>query len=250
LSLLEQVVANDGTRPLSQICRDVDLPVSTGYRLLAALQQRGFVARTGPGRYRPGAVLIRLGRLAELDSLIQDIGRPLLADLARRTGLTAHLGVFESDMVTYLVKAPGKVDVLTREGMQLEAYCSGIGKVLLAFLPQAESERYIKSGSFVKLTPQTIVEPSDLRRALAEIRSAGFAIDDREIDDNLRCIAAPVRGHDGRVCAAISLSSAGEVSGQSPVEQKLPLLRATAVRIEKALAFRGDPPPGAACTPG
>jgi len=246
LTLLERVVANDGTRSLPQICREVDLPVSTGYRLLATLQQSGFVARTGPSRYRPGAVLIRLGRMADFDSLLQDIGRPLLANLARRTGLTAHLGVFESDMVTYLVKAPGKVDVLTREGMQLEAYCSGIGKVLLAFLPQDDAERYIRSGSFVKLTPQTMVEPRDLRRALGEIRTAGFAIDDREIDDNLRCIAAPVRGHDGGVCAAISLSSAGEIPGQPPVEQKLPLLRATALRIEKALAFRGDPPPSAA----
>ncbi|WP_257555252.1 IclR family transcriptional regulator C-terminal domain-containing protein [Sphingobium sp. CFD-2] len=82
-----------------------------------------------------------------------EIARPLIRKLAKSVGHTVHLGVLEGDMTTYLVKE-GRVDdgLLTREDMQLESYCSGIGKVLLAYLSEADRQRYLSGGPFVRLT--------------------------------------------------------------------------------------------------
>lgn len=98
--------------------------------------------------------------------------------------------------------------LFTRVGMQLEAYCSAIGIVLLANLPLAEREAYLAGGPFVALTHRTIVDPAMLREELAAARLRGFAIDDEEVAPNLRCMAVSPHTTDGRVLAAISVLQA------------------------------------------
>jgi DNA-binding IclR family transcriptional regulator len=201
---------------------------------MTALHRRGFVAKAARGEYLPGPALLR-GRGCDLNTLLREVSRPALARLARETGLTAHLGVFEGDMVTYLVKAPGRTPVLTQEGVQLEAYCSGIGKVLLAALPEPEQDRYLSVGGFVRLTANTIIDPEALRRALQDIRREGRAVDDGEVIPELRCLAVPVRDDQGAVCAAISVSATVGADGEAPIEDYLEQLGGAARRIEHAL---------------
>lgn len=175
-----------------------------------------------------------------MQGVLKAVSRPLLDSLAKRTGLTAHLGMLEDDMVTYLVKARGDANVLTQEGMQLEAYCSGIGKVLLAAMPERERERYLTSSPFVRLTANTIVDPEILRAALKTVRQTGHARDNGEIDPSVRCIAVPVR-LDGRVFAAISISQSGPNPGGPGGEELLELLQQTARLIEASLQRRPIP---------
>jgi DNA-binding IclR family transcriptional regulator len=142
-------------------------------------------------------------------AILVDAARPLLRRLARETRATAHLGVFENDMISYVVKEHGGgARLFTREGGQLEAYCSAIGKVLLAHLPDEEREAYLASGPFVALTSRTITDPAVIRETLSQVRSRGFAIDDREIADDLSCVAVPIEGPSGDVMAALSISTA------------------------------------------
>jgi IclR family transcriptional regulator, acetate operon repressor len=230
LRLLEVVIAHPRVS-IHELARLADLPPSTAHRMLATLKQRGFVAQAARGDYLSGPALVRLGRVEDMSAVLERVSRPLLEALARRTGLTAHLGVFEADMVTYLVKAGGEAEVFTQEGMQLEAYCSGIGKVLLAGLPEEESEAYLAAGPFVRLTPTTIVEPHALRLALNSIGAQGHAVDDGEIDTGLQCLAAPVRVH-GRVCAAISIAGPAEAGVTGA---RLPALLRAAREIEHRL---------------
>jgi IclR family transcriptional regulator, acetate operon repressor len=111
-------------------------------------------------------------------------------------------------MVTYLLEeSHGPAATFTQEGMQLEAYCSGIGKVLLAHLDEDRRERYLADGPFVALTPSTIVKPSALRDHLAIVKAQGWAVDDSEVFETLKCVAAPLRCSDGTVVAAVSISS-------------------------------------------
>nr|MBP6380884.1 IclR family transcriptional regulator [Sphingorhabdus sp.] len=152
-----------------------------------------------------------LGLLHRLDEkqIIANVAAPLLHELAARVRTVVQLGTFENDMVTYRIKTGRGANALfTRIGMQLEAYCSGMGKVLLANLPVAEREAYLASGPFVALTEHTIVEPARLREELDAVRNQGFAIDDEEVSPGLRCMAVPLRRSDGRVLAAISVSQA------------------------------------------
>lgn len=207
LSLLDRVVSDGGRSSLAEIASELGLPLSSAHRLLVTLQRKGFVSRAGKGCYVAGPALIRLGGANDLPGLLRQVGRPILADLSRRTGLTVHLGILENDMVTYLIKEAGSSDLGTREGMQLEAYCSGIGKVLLAHLPRPRIEQYLASGPFPALTPQTITDPARLRSALEQVKVAGFALDEQEFSPTLCCVAAPVRRDGGAVCAAISLSA-------------------------------------------
>lgn len=232
LDLLAVIIADDGARPFAELAEEAGLPFSTARRLGAALERRGYLSRERPGRYLAGPVLLALARGVDEHQRLTRLARPHLKALARRTGQTVHLGVFEDGMVTYLVKeAKGAAAVFTREGMQLEAYCSGVGKVLLAHLPESELEDYLNEGPFVALTPNTIVDPAELRRELEEVKRKGWAQDDAEVFEGLKCLAVPLRSADGAV-AALSLSAPSVVFGPAYVAYVLAVLRESAVNIQ------------------
>jgi DNA-binding IclR family transcriptional regulator len=210
LALFQRILRDDGQTALPQLAADLALPRSTLYRLTGALEDAGLIHRLETGRYITGiGLLAQVGGLSAASQLVR-LARPLLKQLAQSCGATAHLGIMEKDMVTYLVKesAPGAKPILTRETAQLEAYCSGIGKVLLAWQNEAERERYLAGGPFIALTAQTITDPGALRASLAAVREAGFARDDGEVLDEIRCLAVPVRLDDGPPIAGISVSFA------------------------------------------
>lgn len=207
LALLHAVVLDQGVRTVRDIAAENAIAYPTARRMIARLERDGYVLRVGRGRYAGGETLRRIGRHVEAHRILTVRLRPALAALARRLGTTAHLGVLERDMVTYLVKeAAGPAGAFTREGGQLEAYCSGIGKVLLAALPERALDAYFDGGPFVALTERTITDPATLRDELARVRSGGFALDNGEIADGLYCVAVPVLDGDGETVAAASVS--------------------------------------------
>jgi IclR family acetate operon transcriptional repressor len=161
----------------------------------------------GRGRHLPGAALVQLSGLLSLRPALAALGRPVIKELARASGCTAHLGILEHDMVTYLVKAGrASADVFTEEGKQLEAYCSGIGKVLLACLPESLLADYLAGGPFIALTDKTITDPGALAREIAEVRMKRFARDNEEIAPGLHCLAVGVFDRQGHAIAALSIS--------------------------------------------
>ena len=178
-----------------ELSRRANLPEASGYRLIQTLEEIGAVVRGPRGRYRPGLLLLSLSHNVTISELLRDASQVLMTDLSRTLGLTTHMGVLEHGMVTYVAKvsAPGSFPVHTRVGAQLEPYCSGLGKVLLAALPDEQVESFILDGELVPLTPHTITTPAGLRAELKKVRQRGFAVDDREHQANMRCIAVPVR---------------------------------------------------------
>ncbi|MAN74784.1 MAG: IclR family transcriptional regulator [Henriciella sp.] len=209
LILLKGIVVDGGQTPFNEVASSLDLPPSTSYRMVSQLVEAGFVNRYGPNQYGPGLPAALLYRRCDVARLLARIGKPVLKQLASETGLTSHLGVLENGMVTYKVRIPGKAPraaTFTREGMQLEAYCSGVGKVLLAGLSDEALEDYLDEGDFVPLTPRTLVAPSALRQNILNIRRTGIAIDDREVSEDMVCIAVPVTGPMGETVAAVSVS--------------------------------------------
>lgn len=142
-------------------------------------------------------------------------------------------------MVTYRIKTgQGAGNLFTRVGMQLEAYCSGIGKMLLAHLPEEQQRAYLAGGPFPALTAKTITQPAALAQELERIRAQGFALDDYEVADDLFCVAVPIRQEGGRVLAAISITQAG-----TPVhstELLVPRLSAAAAAIEETAFGRAS----------
>lgn len=235
LRLLAALVESRGRAPLSQVARELALPPSTAHRLAARLEVHGLVARRARGRYGAGMTLVRYASQVAPSDLLADAARAPLRALAERTGRTAHLGVFENDMVTYLVReAQPDVGLFTREAMQLEAYCSAIGKVLLAHQPRAVVEHYLAEGDFVPLTANTITDPDRLRVQLAEIAAAGHGSDKEESQVGLFCLAVPLPTLAGMPVAALSL--AGAVCHVSGRRALLAALAATAGEVAHASA--------------
>ena len=191
-----------------ELSRRAKLPEASGYRLIQTLQEIGAVVRGPRGRYRTGLLLLSLSRNVTISELLRDASQALMTEWAQRLNLTMHLGMLEHGMVTYVAKIapPGAFPVYTKVGGQLEAYCSGLGKVLLAGLPQEQMEAVIMDGALVALTPYTITSATALRAELKRVRDQGYALDDRENHANMRCIAVPVLDRDGRAVAALSAS--------------------------------------------
>jgi DNA-binding IclR family transcriptional regulator len=228
LALLRHVLADGGASTLSVVAGAMGLPVATAYRLTASLVGQSYLVAGGNGRYFAGPAM--LGEYSLRPALVA-VARPVVQALARATGCTAHLGVLDDDMVTYLIKAGRKNrPVFTEEGKQLEAYCSGIGKILLAALPAPTFAAYLANGPFVALTANTMTDPQAIMSEIARVKGLGYACDEQEIALGLRCLAVGIAGGDGHAIAALSVSRRAADAGPSD-EHVLELLRNAAGRI-------------------
>lgn len=233
LAMLEAVVADAGHNNVSELARALRMPIATAHRQVATLVGEGYLKPFGRGRHVAGARLLGLLRYVDENQVITSVAQPVLERLARRMPGVVHLGTLDSGMVTYRIKCGAHAaGFFTRIGMQLEAYCSGIGKVLVANLPDAERKDYLKTGPFVPLTEHTIVDPRRLAKELDQVRKQGFAIDNEEVAEGLVCIAVPIQKPDGSTPAAISLSRITPYPQRSVLKANLDRLRKAAAKIE------------------
>ncbi|HMS20095.1 IclR family transcriptional regulator [uncultured Sphingorhabdus sp.] len=232
LKLLEAVVRDGAKSSVAALARETQIPVPSAHRHIAALVDAGFLSPAGYGRHIAGPKLAALSGFLDEKLLMANVARPILDRLAKRMGCVTQLGIFENDMVTYLVKSGQSAgDLFTKVGMQLEAYCSGIGKVLLAHLPDDARSEYLEAGPFIALTERTITDPDLLGAELQQVAREGFAVDDEEVVTGLQCIAVPVRNSKGEVIAAISASRATQSDHRRWQARQLPLLQDAADEI-------------------
>ena len=194
---------------VSDISRALDLKKATTHRLLASLRRRGVVEQDGRSRrYRLGLKLWELGQLATTQVDWLERIRPLLQQLTDRVGETTHLAVLNDGQVLYVdkVESTRSLRMPSQVGRRLPAHCTGVGKALLAFLPEEVVRTLIERRGMPSFTPGTITDPTVLEQELALIRARGYSIDNEEIEEGLVCIGAPVRDHTSRVVAAVSIA--------------------------------------------
>jgi IclR family acetate operon transcriptional repressor len=179
----------------------------TTHRILRTLARRGFLRSDERGFYTLGIANLRLGMdfLEQLD--LRREALPVLRRLADRTAETVHLGVLDGADVVYIekVESPQAVRMFSRIGHTMPACSTGVGKAILAYLPQPELEELLPE-RLERRTPRTITSRRELLRNLAAVRDRGYATDDVENEEAIRCVGAPVFDHTGRVCAAISVA--------------------------------------------
>lgn len=221
----------------AELSRRARLPQASGYRLIQTLEEIGALIR-GQHGYRPGMLLVHLSRNVEVADLLRNVAHGVLFELASRLSLTVHMGVLEDGMVTYVAKVGESAGfaVHTRVGAQLEAYCTGLGKVLLAALPHQEFEDFLGDGDLIALTSHTITDPGAFRREIARIRQRGYAIDDGESALDLRCVAVPVRDATDRTIAAISVSDEADRMDTDRQEALRIALQSAATVIQRKLS--------------
>ena len=182
--------------------------VST-FRIVKNLEDAGYLEKDADTlKYKLGLKVYYLGSFAEPHSAIRKITRSFLEKLNDRCDETVHLAVLNKGEALYIDKIEGNktIRVITRIGTKLPAHCSGVGKTLLAALPEDALEQIIKEKGLPRFTNNTITELKALKAELTKVRKQGYAIDNEEIEEGLKCAAAPVRDSEGNVVAAISVS--------------------------------------------
>lgn len=194
---------------VSEISRALDLKKATAHRLLASLRRRGLVAQDPETRrYRLGMKLWELGSMATNHVEWIDRVKPYIQKLTERTGETTHLAVLSDGQVLYVdkVESAHSLRMPSQVGRRLPVHCTGIGKALVAFLPDEVLNGLIARRGMASFTPKTITDRKRLADELEGVRSRGYSIDNEEIEEGLVCIGAPVRDHTAHVVAAISIA--------------------------------------------
>lgn len=207
LLLLEAILADRTNTSVAAIAARIGLPRATAHRQVTTLLKEGLLRRLDTGQIVAGPRLFALVQAVNHQQILVAVAAPVLHRVAQQLHCVAQLGTLENDMVTYHLKTGKRAgDLFTRVGQQLEAYCTGVGKVLLAHLTEPAREHYLAAGPFPALTKKTITDPASLRAELTRVRALGYACDNEEIVDGLVCYAVPLRQSDGEVVAAISVS--------------------------------------------
>ena len=205
-----EAFSQEGQEPgMMELVTKLHIPKSTVHRLLMVLERHGYLERSPISeKYHLGSKLVQLGMqaLSRLD--LGSTATPHLQRLVQQTGETAHLGVLRQGRIVSLFHAQGTHALRppSTVGRLSPLHCTSQGKAILAFLGEEEAEEWISTIDFKAYTPKTITRASAFRAELKRVRALGYAMDNEEFEEGLKCIGAPVRNHVGQVVAAISIA--------------------------------------------
>ena len=209
LDILEALGQTEEGTGLVDLASAVNLTHPTVYRLLKTMEGKAFVAQdAGSSRYYLSKKILQMQATTATERRLIWLAIPRLTELAEQLRGAAHLAALGEDRVVYLESR--RSEPYLREhlpsGRTVPIYCSGLGKVLAAFLPTEQLEALVERISFEARTPRTITDPIAFLKCLEQVRNSGFAVDDEELSMGVHCVAAPVRSHGGNVVAAMSVA--------------------------------------------
>jgi DNA-binding IclR family transcriptional regulator len=236
LEVLDAVAAAPAGIRFSELETQGRYPKATLYRLVQTLTREGMVQHDpDTGLYTLGMRLVRLAHVAWRQSSLAPVARPHLDRLSAEIGQTVHLAQLDHAQVLYVDKrnAARPVQMFSQAGKVGPAYCTGVGKVLLAHAPAREVDGLVSQQSFHRFTPATITTATDLRAELARIRAAGVGYDREEHEPGIICIAVPVLSGQGRCLGALSVTGQAAHMTEADLAEYLPALRAAAAWISE-----------------
>jgi DNA-binding IclR family transcriptional regulator len=209
LAALDVLASRSTECSLVEICTTLKLHKSTAHRLMMVLEQHRLVDKNpDTGRYRLGLKLFEFGSKAIGAIDLRRHAKPYLDRLLRELGETVFFCLLDDGQVFYMEKMESQQSVRTActVGSRAPAYCTAVGKAMLAELTEAEVVGIVRRWGLKAITPNTITTASGLKSELRAIRSRGYAIDNEEKEPGLRCVSAAVRGDSGKLLAALSVS--------------------------------------------
>jgi len=207
ISILEYL--RKGPTSLSEISRELGIHKSTVFGLLQTLAMRNYVSQEEKtGHYQLGYRVLALSGAFLENCDIRKAAAPYLKQLADKHGETVHLVILDGSQVVYLdkIEGPQSIRMVSRIGSRLPAHCTGVGKAILARLPEEKAKLIFQKSGLPVYTPNTITSWEKLAAELARIREEGVAYDREEIELGLRCVAAPIIGYGYEPMGAFSVS--------------------------------------------
>ncbi|MET7899962.1 IclR family transcriptional regulator [Streptomyces sp. NPDC005355] len=231
----------EGPANLEQVATRLGVHKSTALRLLRTLHEHGMVYRQQDQRYRLGARLFALAQEAVENLDVREIAHPHLLALNERCGHTVHLAVYEENEVLYIDKVESRypVRMYSRIGKPVAITVAAVAKLLLADLPEPERRALAERLTYPTYTSRSTPNAAAFLKELAAVREQGWATDLGGHEESINCVGAPIRGADGRVVAACSVSAPNVVVTAEELLTLLPQVRRTAEAISRE--YSGSP---------
>jgi DNA-binding IclR family transcriptional regulator len=225
---------------ISEISHQTGLGISIIHRHLDTLCYHRFVDQDPDNqKYRLGLRFFELGESVLQQINIGKLARPYLEDLMAQVNETVNLGVLHNDQVIFIDKIECRetLRAVSHPGKTYPLYCSGMGKALLAFLPDAKRQSILREIKPVAYTDKTLTDIDLIRKDLENIRKTGYALDDQEVYQGIRCLAMPILNRSGYAVASISVSGPSMRLSDEQIEKILPMLSITAEKISTNLGY-------------
>lgn len=234
LDVLDMVAGAGRPVRFTELLSNSAFPKATLYRFLQTLTNQGMLMfDPDRGTYTLGVRLVRLAHAAWAQSSLAPVARPYLDVLAEQTGATIHLAQMDQAQVLYVDKrnAARPVEMFAQAGKVGPAYCTGVGKAMLAYLSEGDLQAAIDRQSFHRFTPQTYDTAASLRAELHLIRERGYAFDREEHEPGIICVAVPILTRAGRVIGALSVTSTTQRTTLAALEAQAGRVKETAAQI-------------------
>lgn len=239
LAIMDRVAEQGRPVRFAELRDMTGFPKATLHRLLQTLIEQGMLRHDDAAQtYAPGLRVVRFAHAAWAQSSLGPIARPLIEALSCRVGEVIHLGQLDRGQVLYIDKSQSgrPMRMFAEAGKIGPGYCTGIGKAMLAFLPEAERAAAVRLQAFYPHTPQTITDADALMRDLDAIRQRGYAIDREEHEAGIHCVAVPILGAGGRMIGGLSVTASVQHTALDALIALRPTLDDTAGRIAEAAA--------------
>lgn len=236
LDVLDQVAAFGRPVRFSELLESSPFPKATLYRFVQTLTSQRML-NFDPDRqtYAPGVRLVRLAHAAWDQSSLAPVARPYIEALSQAVGETVHLAQMDHAQVLYVDKRNARepLAMYSQAGKVGPAYCTGVGKAMMAFMDETALAPVIAQQSFHKFTENTLTTEADLRIELAEIREHGYGFDREEHEPGIICVSMPILTRRGRVLGALSVTSSTARTNLASLEKLVPQLRDASQKISE-----------------
>ena len=238
LTVLEVLAESNNGYTLSDLGRRLDVPKSSLHGMLRTLEERGYVSRNpATHRFRLGLRLLTLANLALNELGLVEQASPHLRLLMERTRLTVHMAILDRGEAVLVAKVnpPGILRLATWVGKRMDLHCTGVGKALLAYLPENEFQSLVKNYGFTRYNENTITSIKRLRNECQQIRRLGYSAEDEEGEIGFGCLGAPVFDRSGNAVAAISVAGTTTQITADNFEMCVKLVKRSADDISQSL---------------
>jgi DNA-binding IclR family transcriptional regulator len=216
-----ELLSDNEALTVTQVAKMMNINRAGSHRFLSTLKELGYADKDDSSRYYLTSKVIELG-MKVLDRFeIRKIARPFLQELSNKFNETINLGYFNGEEVLTIDKIDS-TEILRMDagiGGGEPAYCTSLGKAILAFLPDTQLEEYLREIELTPFTPNTVISKDKLKEELMHIKENGYSIDDEELSVGLRCIGAPLFDHSGQAVYAISISGPSIRMGSKRIEE-------------------------------
>ena len=232
-----ELLAAQNELTVSSVAARLGFNRAASHRFLATLRDLGYVEKNENNRYHLTFKILELGMKVANRFEIRTVARSYMQELSRAFNETVNLGYWKEQKIFHLDKidSPEILRIDTPLGSWAPAYCTALGKSILAYLPRDELEIYLKSVRLVSHGPYTITSKKKLRQELIKVLQQGYAVDDEELSPGLRCVAAPVFDHTGQVRYALSISAPSSRMTQETIERVQQKIRDVCQRLSAKL---------------